>query len=176
MKLFLNFVLYVLEFLKNVMMSGQSLSNVKLAASPDSNQSQTNSQLSKYFKWTEALYLPQLKVYYTPSEEEKQNIILLAQKLDVIRDHYGKPLTINCWIRPVYQGIDYNAKVGGAKNSAHIVGSAADISDPNGELAAWCKNGIFELTNMGLYCEDFTSTKGWVHFQTRPTKNNPFKP
>ena len=43
--------------------------------------------------------------------------------LQKIRDHFGKPVTINS----AYRNATYNKKVGGASNSQHVYGKAADI-------------------------------------------------
>ena len=74
---------------------------------------------SAHFTWHEACYLPQWHTHHIPSEEEKQHIIVQAARLDAVRDFLGKPITVNCWIRPnsantedsQYQGKDYNALV-----------------------------------------------------------------
>ena len=47
----------------------------------------------------------------------------LVKLLQKIRDHYGKPITINS----AYRTPAYNKKVGGAKYSQHVRGKAADI-------------------------------------------------
>lgn len=43
--------------------------------------------------------------------------------LEAVRTHFGKPVIINSGCRCP----DYNAKVGGAPNSQHTLGRAADI-------------------------------------------------
>lgn len=47
-------------------------------------------------------------------------LVILLQK---IRDHFGKPVNINS----AYRTPTYNVKIGGAKDSQHIYGIAADI-------------------------------------------------
>ena len=87
---------------------------------------------SQYFTWREALFLPRLNEYYWPNAIEIENIKKLACKLDRVRDFFKTPFKINVWIRPInFKSknnaiINYNAMVGGAKNSAHISGSAVD--------------------------------------------------
>lgn len=44
--------------------------------------------------------------------------------LDAARKIYGKPMKVNSG----YRTKEYNAKIGGVKNSSHIKGLAADIS------------------------------------------------
>ena len=43
--------------------------------------------------------------------------------LEKVREHFGKPVTVNSGHRCA----KYNALVGGAKNSQHVLGRAADI-------------------------------------------------
>lgn len=47
----------------------------------------------------------------------------LIRVLQAVRDHYGVPVTINSGFRSV----QHNAAVGGAPNSQHILGKAADF-------------------------------------------------
>jgi len=47
----------------------------------------------------------------------------LAEVLDDVREHFGKPVTITSGCRCDA----HNAKVGGAKNSVHKTGQAADF-------------------------------------------------
>jgi len=48
----------------------------------------------------------------------------LFQVLDDVREHFGVPVTINSGKRC----IKHNQRVGGAPNSRHVVGDAADIT------------------------------------------------
>lgn len=51
--------------------------------------------------------------------------------------------------------------------SKHLVGAAVDISDPKGELYAFCqKDKEKALEDADLWVEK--DTKGWVHFQCVP--------
>lgn len=47
------------------------------------------------------------------------------EKLDELRELYGKPLIVNS----AYRCPKHNAEVGGVKNSQHLLGIAADIKD-----------------------------------------------
>ena len=51
------------------------------------------------------------------------NIVKVANQLQILRNYIGKPITINS----AYRSEEYNASIGGAKNSQHIMGRAADI-------------------------------------------------
>jgi len=101
-----------------------------------------------------------------------RNLCDLLCRINALRVHYGKPMTVSSGYRPP----SINAGVGGAKRSAHMSCQAVDFSDPNGELAAWCLKNMKLLIQLGLYLEDPAFTQGWVHLQSRPTNNNPFKP
>lgn len=52
----------------------------------------------------------------------------LVLALQVLRERIGQPLTITSGFRC----IKHNAAVGGAKNSQHLYGTAADITAPKG--------------------------------------------
>lgn len=47
----------------------------------------------------------------------------LAMNLQALRDYVGKPIKINSGYRSPY----HNEMIGGAKNSQHVLGKAADI-------------------------------------------------
>ena len=55
--------------------------------------------------------------------EYLKNVVELANNLQVLRDFIKKPITINS----AYRSPKYNAKVGGAKNSQHLVAKASDL-------------------------------------------------
>lgn len=51
------------------------------------------------------------------------DVDFVRDKLQKIREHFGKPITINS----AYRNAVYNQSVGGAKNSYHVKGQAFDI-------------------------------------------------
>ena len=53
----------------------------------------------------------------------RTTVAVLAHQLQVIRDEIGVPITINSG----YRSPSHNAAVGGAKNSYHVKGMAADL-------------------------------------------------
>ena len=55
--------------------------------------------------------------------EEVQNIVRLSEFLQEIRNHLGKPITIDSAFRTK----EVNEKVGGVSTSDHLLGLAADI-------------------------------------------------
>lgn len=65
----------------------------------------------------------------------------LVDILQAIRDAFGKPITINS----AYRNAKYNKKIGGATNSQHVYGKAADIrveGVPPFAVAAWMEQHI----------------------------------
>lgn len=58
-----------------------------------------------------------------------------------------------------------------APNSKHMIGSAVDIADPDGDLDEWCMNNTSTLARMGLWLEHPSATKGWTHLQSLPPKS-----
>lgn len=53
----------------------------------------------------------------------KDNVLKLVEDLQVIREKIDKPIKIT----NAYRCKSHNAKVGGAKNSQHLLGKAADL-------------------------------------------------
>lgn len=53
----------------------------------------------------------------------------VLEALDIARDIYGHPMKINSGVRSV----EHNKKVGGSKNSSHLLGWAVDIHVPSSE-------------------------------------------
>ena len=85
----------------------------------------------------------------------------LAITLEKIREHFNAPVIINSG----YRTPEWNAKVGGAKNSYHMKGMAADIvvkGHSSKEVAEYA-NGI--LDNGGII--RYTN---FVHIDVRETK------
>ncbi|MFL5358016.1 glucosaminidase domain-containing protein [Archangium sp.] len=81
---------------------------------------------SKYFTWHDALWLPSWNRHAKESEVTPTilaNITKQAQALDHVRERFNKAIGVHCWLRPPA----YNKEIGGAKNSAHLRGSATDF-------------------------------------------------
>ena len=57
-------------------------------------------------------------------EKVLANIKLVAEQLQILRDYVGVPITVNSG----YRSPTYNAKVGGATKSQHLLGKACDIT------------------------------------------------
>jgi uncharacterized protein YcbK (DUF882 family) len=52
-----------------------------------------------------------------------ENLKVLAEQLEVLRAHFNAPITINSG----YRSEAHNAKIGGEKDSKHLLGQAADV-------------------------------------------------
>lgn len=93
------------------------------------------------------------------------NLKELAMNLQVLRDHLGKPITINSG----YRSPSYNKRVGGAVNSQHLTGHAGDIHVPGKRpvqvkamIEKLISEGKMKQGGIGLY-------KTFVHYDTRGT-------
>lgn len=94
------------------------------------------------------------------------NVMKLANQLQILRDYLGEPIHVNSG----YRSPSYNAKIGGAKNSQHMLAKAADItvkSKTPKQLAVLIEkliaNGVLRFGGMGLY-------PGFVHVDVRRNK------
>lgn len=77
-----------------------------------------------------------------PGSGEKMNYGFLVL-LDIIREHYKKPIVVNSGFRTK----EHNAAVGGAFDSSHLIGRAADIRVENDEDRAKI---IFLMITLGI--------------------------
>lgn len=82
---------------------------------------------------------PNFKIKEFKCKDGSDEILLdssfVINKLQAIRTHFGKPITINS----AYRTISYNKKIGGAKNSYHTKGMAFDIVVKDIPLDEVCK-------------------------------------
>lgn len=108
------------------------------------------------------------------SPELQENLKILVEKINKIRNAYGKPMIVTSGLRTmedhlrIYKnkGITDTSKI--PMKSKHLYCQAVDISDPNQELQGWCKNNVALLEEVGLWLESFDATHNWVHFQIVP--------
>jgi uncharacterized protein YcbK (DUF882 family) len=94
------------------------------------------------------------------------NVQILATNLQVLRDELDEPIRLNSG----YRTPEYNKKIGGAKNSQHLLGKAADITVKSKipkQLAAVIEKliaqGKMRQGGIGVY-------KGFVHYDVRGRK------
>jgi len=136
--------------------------------------SNPSAKISKYFTVKEACWLPTWQKMHIPDEIEKENIIKMAQTMDLIREFIKMPIIISCWIRPK----DYNAdpRIGGAPKSMHITGRAVDWTTGKN-----CDNIrkllLPQLSFWKIRMEDKPGSN-WVHVDNKDVedKNRFFKP
>ena len=106
--------------------------------------------------------------YPTTPIIDKQ-LATLLERMNEIRDAYGKPMIVTSGLRSDDQQAALIAQgKSNAKHSKHLAGLACDIKDCDGELKKWVNENAKCLEKIGLWCEDFAYTPTWVHFQCTP--------
>lgn len=103
----------------------------------------------------------------TPDAVVKNNLTILASNLEVLRKLLGKALIISSG----YRCPKLNTVIGGARDSAHMTGYAADFICPSfgtpDQIAKAIKASNIEL--------DQCIMEGtWVHVSYAPTKRNQY--
>jgi len=95
-----------------------------------------------------------------------KNIAELAKNLQVIRDYFNLPMEITSgWRSPAH-----NKKIGGAANSQHMYGRAADFKI-KGKTPLQVAKAIEELITKGKVKQGGLGIyPTWVHYDTRGTK------
>lgn len=95
-----------------------------------------------------------------------KNIKELAKNMQVLRDYLRMPITLNSG----YRSPAYNKKIGGVKNSQHILGKACDMKvkgmspkDVHAVIELLIESGEMKQGGLGLY-------KTFVHYDIRGTK------
>jgi len=107
-----------------------------------------------------------------PNDEQVEALIELVENvLDPVREHFGRPVTVNSGFR----GKKLNKAIGGSKSSQHCKGEAADIEIPgvsNPEVAEWIKNNLdFDQLILEFHTSGIPDS-GWVHVSWRSSKKN----
>lgn len=123
--------------------------------------SNNEQQISQYFTVGEVT-LMDVRRQPEPGSEEEQNILALAKELDKVRADWNSPIVVTSWYRPP----DVNAEVGGAADSQHIYGRAADIKPQTGDVGyfqTWLDTDWYGALGKG-------AAKGFVHVDTRNGK------
>lgn len=95
--------------------------------------------------------------------EYRDNLIKLAKNLQVLRDYLGKEIIINSG----YRSTSHNAKVSKAKNSQHLLATAADVrvsgltsKELYNAILKLIQNGKMHNGGLGLY-------NTFVHYDVR---------
>jgi uncharacterized protein YcbK (DUF882 family) len=109
------------------------------------------------------------------TKEVQANLKVLHEKINIIREKYGKPMIVSSGWRP--QTVN-DATPNAAKASKHIVGLAVDIYDKDGILWKWVIENLQLMQDLGVYLEDKRFTNTWVHFGIGAPKSGKriFKP
>lgn len=123
-------------------------------------------KIGKYFQLSE-LIKTGTGLINKPDKKEEHNLFLLVKNvLDPLRDLYGKPIKINSG----YRSPLVNIKVGGAQNSDHVKGMAADITggskEENKKLFELIKNNIPAWRQL-INEHDYT----WLHISYNVSDN-----
>jgi uncharacterized protein YcbK (DUF882 family) len=119
--------------------------------------------------------------YETLSADIQGNLMILLERINKIRDAYGKPMTVTSGLRTMEDHLRIYREKGITDinripmKSRHLYGQAVDISDPKQELQKWCLANVKLLEEVGLWMEDFSATPNWCHFQVvAPGSGNRF--
>ena len=96
-------------------------------------------------------------------EDVVKNLSILAQQLQVLRDHFGRSVTVTSG----YRSVAHNLRIGGAKDSFHVRGMAADIQ-VSGISPKLVYNAIELLIRSGKMIEGGLGLyDSWVHYDFR---------
>ena len=136
-------------------------------------QSVSNAKLSEHFKLGEFTRSKYPEVYNIPSHEAIANMKRLCVWLEVLRNKVGHPIVINSG----YRSPQLNRKVGGAANSNHLTGCAADIRTSGYEQAIvyaailinYAKESQQEFDELLIEKNRYGAV--WLHFAVRPKEN-----
>ncbi len=115
----------------------------------------------KYFSVKElccSVKAKKLGIDNTPTDKAVENMTrLIKVVLDPLREAYGQPITVNSG----YRSPALNKAVGGAKNSQHMTGEAADITVGSKEGNKW----LFEYIRDNLPYDQLIDEYdySWVH-------------
>lgn len=129
------------------------------------------------------------------TEEQVTNILTLLERINIVREKWGKPMIVTSGFRSwdehvaiytklgVIEGVNLDGTPKVKKHrkfptkSAHLAAAAVDISDPDGMLWGWCKDNLKLFEEVGLWLEEKGLTPR-VHFQIvePPSKNRIFLP
>lgn len=118
-----------------------------------------NSKISKHFTVGEVSQNSKDRIVYHPTHQA--NAKRLAAELDKVREAWGKPIGVTSWYRPLL----VNKRVGGADNSQHLNGSAADIYPIGGNIHEFQK---WLDKFWGDKALGYGANKGFVHVDLRP--------
>ena len=116
-------------------------------------------------------------------KETQNNLTILLEKVNKIREAYGKPMIVTSGLRTKQHHLEIYAKKGifppnVPMKSNHLFGRAVDFADSDGQLKKWILANMKLVTELDVYFEAFNNTKTWLHVQINPpaSKKRFFKP
>ncbi len=115
-------------------------------------------KISKFFTVREVTNNDRQRIPTDPNI--RANILRLAAELDRVRDDWGSAIAVTSWYRPPA----INRAVGGAKNSQHLTGKAADIRPAQEDVLAF----QFWLDKRWDKALGYGARKGFCHVDLRP--------
>ena len=136
-------------------------------------QLNSKAKLSEHFTLGEMTVSNHKEVYNIPSHEAIANLANLSKWLEVLRERAGTPIVINSG----YRSPQLNRKIGGAANSNHLTGCAADIRTSGMEQAIcyaailinYAKESQQDFDEMLIERNRYGAI--WLHFAVRPRDN-----
>lgn len=116
------------------------------------------------------IYIRELTKEIPSDGDHYINLTHLHYKLNVIRAAYQKPMIVTSGYRTKEEHFSIYKKKGVdvwniPTKSQHLIGAAADISDPQGDIKNWVTNNITLMEKLDLYMESFDITTSWLHLQ-----------
>lgn len=123
------------------------------------------------------------------SAEVVENMKVLLKRVNVLLSIYGKTPGVTSGYRTPAKHIQIYQQIAKKQGkifdiskvpfgSKHLTGQAVDLYDPKQQFQLFLTEHTKYLEDIGLWCEDFTATKDWVHLQCVPPKSGArfFKP
>jgi hypothetical protein len=102
------------------------------------------------------------------SDEQIRNLNTIVPRVNDLLDAFGEYRKVTSGYRSPADQQRINPS---APKSKHLLCAAIDLSDPDGKLAAFCMANLPLIAKIGLWLENPTKTKGWVHAQCLPPKS-----
>lgn len=129
---------------------------------------QINAAMGNYFTIDELCYSDTARakgISNTPNASERANLQkLINTVLNPIREKYGKPIRVNSGFR----SLALNTAIGGAKNSQHMTGCAADLSPTSGGSLAAIFRAAVACNNYDQLIIEKSGNSTWVHVSYSP--------
>lgn len=145
-------------------------------------------QISKYFKWKDALWLPSWNRYANEQDGLDDDILDRLLRLfligDSVREFVGAPIIVHV----AWRSKQYNHMIGGARDSTHMASRGDEaafdfhVSGYHGSKCQVIKDKILKankLEEWKLRMENNGEGASWIHLDTRqPAPGRPryFKP